>query len=316
MGIGGMAYGAAGSDEERFKVLDRLFELGCRHWDTASVYGDSEELIGKWFDHTGNRDKIFLATKFGATPEYTIRGDPEFVKSEFAKSLKKLRTDYIDLYYQHRPAPDTPIEVTVGVMAELVKEGKVKYLGLSEAPPNAIRRAQAVHPISAIQLEYSPLELILEKPGGVLDVARQFGITVVAYSPTARGLATGRYRTSDDFDKDDFRRAIPRYGPDNFPHILKVVDYLQEVAAAHKVTASQVCIAWILAQGNDIIPIPGSKQLKYVEENWAAKDAHLTTAELKRIRELVDALSAHLGDSPRYPKALQDQLLEETPPLK
>ncbi|KAF9510791.1 hypothetical protein BS47DRAFT_1347518 [Hydnum rufescens UP504] len=309
MGLGGAAYGSAGNDEERFKVLDRLFELGCRHWDTASVYGDCEELIGKWFKRTGNRDKIFLATKFGYTPEFLIRGDPEFVKSECEKSLKKLRTDHIDLYYQHRPAPDTPIEITVGAMAELVKEGKVNT-------PNAIRRAQTVHPISALQIEYSPFELAVEKSGGARDVARQFGITIVAHSPNARGFTTGRYRSLDDLDKDDWRRGLPRYSAENFPRIVEVVDYLQEIATTHKATAAQVCIAWLLAQGNDIIPIPGSKQIKYVEENWLAKDVHLSTAEIGRIRELVDATDAHLGEIPRFPKAFQDQTLEETPPLE
>jgi len=316
-GIGGVGYGAAGSDEERFKVLDRLFELGCRHWDTASVYGDSEELIGKWFERTGNRDKIFLATKFGLTPGAPrARGDPEFVKSECEKSLKKLKTDRIDLYYQHRPAPDTPIEITVGAMAELVKEGKVKYLGLSEAPPNAIRRAQTVHPISALQVEFSPFELTLEKPGGALEVARQFGITVVAFSPTGRGLATGRYKSPDDFVENDVRRMLPRFSAENFPRIIEAVNYLQEIATAHNATSAQVCIAWLLAQGNDIIPIPGSKQIGYVEENWFAKDVHLSTAEIGRIRELVDATNAHLSEVPRYPKVFNDQTLEETPPLE
>ncbi|KAF9519820.1 hypothetical protein BS47DRAFT_1336526 [Hydnum rufescens UP504] len=316
MGIAGKGYGPSGNDEERFKVLDRLFELGCRHWDTASVYGDSEELIGKWFERTGNRDKIFLATKFGIVAPGVIRGDPEFVKSECEKSLKKLRTDHIDLYYQHRPAPDTPIEITVGAMAELVKEGKVKYLGLSEAPPNAIRRAQTVHPISALQVEFSPFALTLEQPGGALDVARQFGITIVAFSPTGRGLATGRYKSFDDFDENDVRRKLPRFSAENFPHMIGVANYLQEIATAHNATAAQVCIAWLLAQGNDIIPIPGSKQIKYVEENWFSKDIHLSTAEIGRIRELVDATNVHLGKVPRLPKALLDQTLEETPPLE
>jgi len=201
-------------------------------------------------------------------------------------------------------------------MAELVKEGKVKYLGLSEAPPNTIRRAQTVHPISALEVEFSPFELTLEKPGGALAVARQFGIPVVAYSPTARGLATGRYKSPDDFGENDVRRKLPRYSAENFPRIIEVVNYLQEIATAHNATAAQVCIAWLLAQGNDIIPIPGSKQMKYVEENWFAKDVHLSSAEIGRIRELVDATYAHLGKILRYPQALLNQTLEETPPLE
>jgi len=314
MGIGGVAYGSdAGSDEERFKVLDRLFELGCRHWDTASVYGDSEELIGKWFERTGNRDKIFLATKFGSTPEFTIRGDPEFIRSEFAKSLAKLKTEYIDLYYQHRPDANTPIEVSVGAMAELVKAKKVKYIGLCEASPNTIRRAHAVHPISALQVEYSPFELTVEKPGGILDTIRELGIPIVAYSPTGRGLATGRYKTPDDIPADDFRRALPRFSAENFPRILDVVHGLQAVATAHKATSAQVCIAWLLAQGDDVIAIPGSKQLKYCEENWESGNIRLSDADLKRIRELVDATNARLSELERYPPGMNDQLSVETP---
>jgi len=201
-------------------------------------------------------------------------------------------------------------------MAELVKEGKVKYLGLSEAPPNTIRRALTVHPISALQVEFSPFALTLEQPGGALEVARQFGITVVGFSPTGRGLATGRYKSPDDFGENDLRRRLPRFSAENFPYIIEVVNRLQEIAAAHNATAAQVCIAWLLAQGNDIIPIPGSKQIKYMEENWFAKDVHLSTAEIGRIRESVDATYAHLGKILRYPQPILDQTLEETPPLE
>ncbi|KAF9515454.1 hypothetical protein BS47DRAFT_1376250 [Hydnum rufescens UP504] len=305
MGIGGMAY---------VQVLDRLFELGCHHWDTASIYGDSEELIGKWFERTGKRDKIFLATKFGLASESLIRGDPEFVESECAKSLAKLKTDHIDLYYQHRSDTKTPIEVTVGTMAELVSTGKVKYLGLSEASPSTIRRAHAIHPISAIQVEYSPFEVSVESPGGVLDTARELGIAVVAYSPTGRGLATGRYQSPDDFPEGDFRREVPRFSAGNFPLILKVVEGLQAIAAAHKATPAQVGMAWLIAQGNDIIAIPGSKQIEYCDENWEAGNLRLSDAELKGIRKLVDEAGASLSHHGRYPPGFYtDSTSFETP---
>jgi len=317
MAIGGWVYGVAGSDEERFKILDRIFELGFRHWDTASVYGDSEELLGKWFERTGNRDKIFLATKFGFAPDLsTLRGDPEFVKSECAKSLERLKTNYIDLYYQHRPDKNVPIEITVGAMVDLIKEGKVKYLGLSEASPSTIRRAHAVHPIGAIQIEYSPFELTLEKPGGILHTARELGISTVAYSPTGRGLASGKYKTAADYN--DWRSEIPKFTGENWQRILEVINSLKEIADAHNATPAQVCLAWLLAQGDDIILIPGSKQIKYCEENWEGGNIRLSDAEVKRIRVLADAASAHDDEYGRYPpafKAFEELLNVDTPPL-
>ncbi|KAF9260254.1 Aldo/keto reductase [Marasmius fiardii PR-910] len=183
-------YGKVGTDEERFKVLDAALAAGCNHWDSANVYGDSEELIGKWFKRTGKRNEIFLATKFGVTPTGG-RGDPEYVKEQCALSLKRLGVDQIDLYYAHRVDTKVPIELTVGAMAELVKEGKVKYLGLSECTASDLRRAHAIHPISAVQIEYSPLVLDIESEElGLLKRAKELGVTVVAYSPLARGVIT------------------------------------------------------------------------------------------------------------------------------
>ncbi|KAF8305867.1 Aldo/keto reductase [Clavulina sp. PMI_390] len=287
----GRGYGIAGSDEERIKVLDRLYELGERNIDTASIYGDSEELIGKWLKaRPGVRDTLFLATKCGYLPDMSgVRGDPEFMKQTFKESLEKLGVEKVDLIYQHRPDSKVPIEITVGTLAEFVKEGKATYIGLSECTPATIRRAQKVHPITAVQIEYSPLELVHEAPGGVIETCRELGIAVVAFSPTARGLLAGRWaRTSPkDFPAGDMRAGLPRFSEENFPKILKVVDGLKEIAAAHNATPAQVAIAWVAAQG--VIVIPGAKQIHYVEENLAADQIKLSAEELARIRELAEA---------------------------
>lgn len=313
MGFGGAFYGAMdGSDEDRFKILDRLYELGERNIDTASVYGDSEEMLGKWFKKTGHRKEFFIATKFGFDAEYKIRGDPQFVREEFEKSIKKLDMEYVDLYYQHRPDPKVPIEVTVRAMAELVKEGRVKYLGLSEASPATIRRAHKVHPIAAVQVEYSPFELSPELPGGILETCKELGIAVVAYSPTGRGLLTGRFTGPEDFNEGDFRRNHPKFSKENYPHILKLAEGLKEIGTAHNASAAQVAIAWLVAQGT--IPIPGSKQIKYIEENLAAAHLKLNEGDLKKIRELVDESEKSItGD--RYPPGFMEQVLVDTPPL-
>jgi len=320
MCIGNLAYGYAGTDEERFKVLDRLFELGCTNWDTASIYGDSEELIGKWFARTGNRSKIFLATKFGidligVPGKVGVRGDPEFVRQTVETSLKRLQTDYIDLLYQHRPDDKVPIELTVRTMKELVDDGKVKYLGLSESGPETIRRAHAVHPISAIQVEYSPWELDIEKPGGIVEVARELGIAIVAYSPTGRGLVSGRWKSFDDLPEGDFRRTVPKYAAKNWPRINKLVDAFREIGAKYDATPAQVTLAWLLKQGDNTIPIPGSKQIKYVEENLGALDLTLSEEDLKSIRNLADEVNEDLGQDARYEASMLAPTQKETPPL-
>lgn len=269
IGFGAMGlsafYGPTKPDEERFKVLDAALEYGCTLWDTANAYGDSEELIGKWFTRTGKRDRIFLATKFGfdISKPSGINGSPEHAEACLEASLSRLCVETIDLYYLHRPDPEVPIEVTVGAMAKSVKAGKVKYLGLCECSANTLRRAHAVHPIAALQVEYSPFTLDIEDPKiGLLQAARELGITIVAYSPVGRGLLTGQYKSPDDFAEDDYRRHIPRYSKENFPNILKLADKLKELGQHHNATAAQVALAWDLAQGNDIIPIPGTKRIK------------------------------------------------------
>ncbi|THU95957.1 Aldo/keto reductase [Dendrothele bispora CBS 962.96] len=313
IGFGAMGmsvgYGAVGTDEERLKLLDGVFESGCNHWDTANVYGDSEEVIGKWFKRTGKRDSIFLATKFGITANGTC-GTPEHVKEQCARSLERLGVDHIDLYYQHRTDPNVPIEKTVAAMAELVKEGKVKYLGLSECTANGLRRAHAVHPISALQIEYSPFVLDIEDPKvAVLQTARELGVTIVAYSPLARGMITGQIRSPDDFAPDDFRRIIPKYQAANFPKILSVIDKIAEVGKKHNATAGQTTLAWILAQGEDFVIIPGTKKIKYHNENMGAASVKLSPEEIAQIRKIAEE-SEVPGD--RYPPDFQEKVRVES----
>ncbi|KIY70752.1 Aldo/keto reductase [Cylindrobasidium torrendii FP15055 ss-10] len=324
VGLGAMnlsfsyAPSAADSDDERFKascfsVLDAAYDAGSRHWDTADIYGDSEELIGKWFARTGKRSEIFLATKFGNN----LKGDdpigtPEYMQQQFDQSLKRLGVDYVDLYYLHRPSKTTPIELSVGAMAELVKQGKVKYLGLSECTANDLRRAHAVHPISAYEVEYSPIYLGIEK-NGTLDACRELGITVVAYSPLARGLLSGQFKSIDDFVEGDARTYIPNYSKENFPKFMALIDKLTAIGDAHKVIPGQVGLAWILAQGDNIVVIPGTRQVKYVQENAGAMNVHLTVAEVATIRQCVDDLNL-VGD--RFPAIFMAALGYDTPALK
>jgi len=316
IGFGAMGlsafYGATESDEERFKVLDAVFEEGCTFWDTALVYGDSEELIGKWFKRTGKRDQIFLATKF-AHRNGKIDGSPENVRISSEASLKKLGVETIDLYYLHRVDLETPIEVTVGAMAELVKQGKVKYLGLSEVSADTLRRAHAVHPIAAVQVEYSPFTLDIEfEKIGLLKTCRELGVKVIAYSPLGRGLLTGQYKSPDDFEPGDFRRTIPRYSKENFPNILKIAEGLETIGKRHNATAGQIALAWVLAQGEDIIPIPGTKKIKYVKENLGAVKIKLSSEELTEVRDIINKADAVDGD--RYPSMAN--ILADSPPLK
>ncbi|KAF8997500.1 NADP-dependent oxidoreductase domain-containing protein [Cyathus striatus] len=319
IGFGAMGiaayYGSTQPDEERLKVLDAAFEEGCTFWDTANIYGDSEELIGKWFKKTGNRNEVFLATKFGIVrTARAINGDPEHVKEAAALSLKRLGVEQIDLYYLHRADKTVPIEKTVGAMAELVKEGKVRYLGLSEITSDTLRRAHAIHPISAVQVEYSPFTLDIEDEKiGLLKACRELGVTVIAYSPLGRGLLTGQYKSPDDFEDGDFRKFVPRYSKENFPNILKIASGLEEIGKRHKATAGQVALAWILGQGDHIIPIPGTKKIKYLKENIAASKIKLSKEELDEVREIATKADAAQGD--RYPPGMMDKLFVDTPRL-
>jgi aryl-alcohol dehydrogenase-like predicted oxidoreductase len=295
-------YGAA-DDVESIATLHRALELGVTLFDTADMYGPftNEALVGRAI--AGKRDRVVLATKFGIVrgPEpaqRSINGRPDYVRAACDASLQRLGVDHIDLYYQHRVDPATPIEDTVGAMAALVTAGKVRYLGLSEASPDTLRRACAVHPIAALQTEYS---LWTRDPeDGVLAACRALGVGFVAYSPLGRGFLSGELRTFDDLAADDFRRHSPRFQGDNFAKNLALVDHLGEVARSKGVTPSQLALAWVLARGHDIVPIPGTKRRRYLEENLAAAAITLTADELATIDRIAPAGAAA---GMRYPAA-------------
>lgn len=281
-------YGEA-DEAESIAVMHRAIDLGITFFDTADVYGmgRNEELVGRAL--RGRREKVILATKFGnvRTPDgafHGLNGRPEYVRSACEASLRRLGIDHIDLYYQHRVDPNTPIEDTVGAMAALIREGKVRYLGLSEAAPNTIRRAHAVHPIAALQTEYSLWSRDPEDE--ILPTVRELGIGFVAYSPLGRGFLTGRFKTPDDLAPDDWRRRNPRFRGENFQHNLRLASEVQTIAKEKKCAASQLALAWVLARGKDIVPIPGTKRLSYLEENAAALRIQLSSADLERLNRV------------------------------
>jgi aryl-alcohol dehydrogenase-like predicted oxidoreductase len=315
LGLGCMgmtwAYGATDADRgEAIATIHRALDLGVTLLDTADVYGPhtNERLVGEAI--AGRRDEVVLATKFGidrradtsptaAATSVTVNGRPEYVKAACDASLQRLGIDHIDLYYQHRVDPDTPIEETVGAMKELVEAGKVRFLGLSEAGPETIRRAHAVHPIAALQSEYSLWSRDPEEQ--VLPTLRDLGIGLVAYSPLGRGFLSGAIKSVDDLADGDYRRTSPRFMGENFQRNLDLVAKIEELAAGKGVTPSQLALAWVLAQGDDIVPIPGTRRRSRLEENGAAIDVELSPAELI---EIADALPPVSG--PRYPQAMME----------
>jgi aryl-alcohol dehydrogenase-like predicted oxidoreductase len=297
------------NDDESLATIARAIELGVTFFDTADVYGPhtNEELLGRAL--RGNREKVVIATKFGIIrdPEKQqfvgINGKPDYVKQACEGSLRRLQIDCIDLYYQHRVDPDTPIEDTVGAMAELVREGKVRFLGLSEAGAENIRRAHAVHPITALQSEYS---LWTRDPEDeVLLVCRELGIGFVPYSPLGRGFLTGKIQKPEDLPDDDYRKTAPRFQAENFQRNLDIVRRVEEIAKEKHCTPAQLALAWVLAQGPDIVPIPGTKRRKYLQENVGALDVDLTSEDLERIDEVAPK-DGFAGS--RYPEAMMKLL--------
>ncbi|PKC57899.1 aldo/keto reductase [Rhizophagus irregularis] len=294
LGCMGMSefYGSA-DEQENIKVLNRAIDIGCTFWDTADLYGSgaNEILLSKVLKE--RRNEVFLCTKFafsrGPNGEFKISGKPEYVRQACDNSLKRLGVNYIDLYYQHRVDPNTPIEDTVGALAELVKEGKIKYIGLSECSAESLRRAYKVHPIAAVQMEYSPWTLDIET-NGVLEACRELGVTIVAYSPLGRGFLTGKYKSLDDFEPNDYRRGVPRFQGENFNKNLEIVHKFDEFASKKGVTTGQLCLAWVIAQGEDFVTIPGTRKIKYLEENFEARKIHLSSEELSEIRKIIDSI--------------------------
>jgi aryl-alcohol dehydrogenase-like predicted oxidoreductase len=296
-------------DEESLATIYRALELGITFFDTADVYGPhtNEEFVGRALK--GHREQVVIATKFGILrdPEKSefrgISGKPDYVRKACEGSLRRLGIDCIDLYYQHRVDPDTPIEETIGAMADLVRQGKVRFLGMSEASAETIRRAHAVHPITAIQSEYS---LWTRDPESeVLPTCRELGIGFVPYSPLGRGFLTGRIQKPADLPEDDYRRTTPRFQGENFKRNLEIVKRAEEIAREKHCSPAQLALAWVLAQGNDIVPIPGTKRRKYLQENIGALDVDLSSQDLERI-EQVAPKDAFAGS--RYPEAMMKLL--------
>lgn len=297
------------NDDESIQTIHRAYDLGITFFDTADMYGPyiNEELVGKAIK--GFRDKVTIATKFGivrdpANPDVRgVNGKPDYVMSSCEGSLKRLGTDHIDLYYIHRKDANTPIEETVGAMAELVKQGKIRGIGLSEVNSDTLRKAHAVHPVTALQSEYSLWSR--DPEDNILDTCKELGIAFVAYSPLGRGFLTGQIKTFDDLDEKDYRRFSPRFQGENFNKNLELVEKIEAIAAAKGCTSSQLALAWVLAQGDFIFPIPGTKRIKYLEENIGALEVKLSADELKEI----DAIAPkNIAAGDRYPEAMMKSL--------
>ena len=303
LGAMGMSHGYTGAgtdDDESIRTIHRAIDLGVNFIDTAEIYGPyvNEELVGRALK--GRRDQVVLATKFGLVSHagegsWNLDSSPANIRTAVEGSLERLGTDRIDLYYQHRVDPKTPIEDTIGAVAELIADGKVRRIGLSEAWVSTIRRAHAVHPITALQSEYSLWTR--DQENEVLPLLRELGIGFVPYSPLGKGFLTGTIRSTDQFDPNDFRASNPRFTGENFQRNLRIADEVQAVAADAGVTPAQVGLAWLLAKGGDIAPIPGTRRVARLEENVAADDVVLTADQMKRLDELTPASGGHHNEA-------------------
>ncbi len=295
LGCMGMSFAYGQRDDEgSAATLRRALDLGVTHFDTADMYGfgHNEELIGRVIGD--RRDEYVLATKFANRGEVDAQGDvlrrwvdssAGWARQALEDSLRRLRTDHIDLYYMHRRSPDVPIEETVGALADFVKQGKVRWIGLSEVSPATLRAAHAVHPITAVQMEYSLFTRFVEDE--MLATCRELGVGLVAYSPVGRGWLTGKITSPADLADDDFRRTVPRFAEENFAHNTALVDEVRKVADEVGATPAQAALAWLLSRGDDVLPIPGTKRVAYLEENMAAADLHLSDAQLRRLTDAV-----------------------------
>ncbi|KAK3339942.1 putative aldo-keto reductase [Lasiosphaeria hispida] len=302
-------------DPERLALLDRAYEVGCTFWDTSDFYGDGEVIIGKWLAlNPAKRNDIFLATKFGGIQMPTgfgFRGDAAYVPIACEQSLARLGVDTIDLWYPHRLDGSTPVEHIVTEMVKLKDQGKIRHIGLSEVSSATLRRAHAVHPIACVQMEYSAFSTEIEHPDyRLLATCRELGVAVVAYSPLSRGLLGGGVQGPDDLEAGDVRRLYPRYSRENFPKNMELVEAIKEIAGRKGVPVGQLALAWLLGQGEDIFPIPGTITPKYVKENFDAIHVKLTPEESQHIRDLVNKASV-FGD--RYPAAHGHGLFADTP---
>ncbi|WPG97996.1 Hypothetical protein R9X50_00077900 [Acrodontium crateriforme] len=322
LGCMGMSFGYSSyggyDDKASAEVLTKAADMGITFWDTSDVYGPhtNEKLIGKWFKDTGRRNEIFLATKFGnlrdADGKPIVRGEPEYVKEACNASLQRLGIKTIDLYYQHRVDPKVPIEETVKAMVELKNEGKIRYLGLSECSARTLRRAHKIHPIAAAQMEYSPFALEIEsEQTEFLKTARELGVKIVAYSPLGRGFLTGSIKSRAELDSTDTRSNHPRFNEHNFDGNLKLVNLLSEVAHKKGCTPGQLALAWVNAQGEDVIAIPGTKRVKYLEENAKAVQVHLSKDDEAEIRQAIESVGGSKGE--RYPAAMMSKCFGDSP---
>ncbi len=310
LGCMGMSWAYGSSDElESLRVLEHALDIGVDFWDTAEMYGPfkNEELLGRAIKGKRRQDVIIatkFAMKFGPNNEVLgLDSSPSHIKSTIEGSLRRLGTDYIDLYYQHRLDPKTPIEDTVGAMAELVKAGKVRYIGLSEVGPGTIRRAHETHPLSAVQSEYSLWTRGIDQK--VLPALRALGIGLVAYSPIGRGFLSGKIKSVNELEESDWRRNNPRFQDENFAHNLQLVRIVEKTAAQNRATAAQVALAWVLRRGNDIVPIPGTRHIQYLDENAKAAEIHLPDSAWS---ELDTFLASFEIAGPRYPEAAMKML--------